>query len=490
MPSLVETACVDNMENAFYRIVEGIFENDVASIFVKTIFIWFICAFLCLLLSSYRESRVAAAMVRLTPNSLSAIGVLGTFTGILIGLLDFDVSNIDQSVADLLEGLKIAFATSIVGLGCAILFRLLVAIVPSRQQADGIGADDIYNVLAEIRDNALAAHEKSEEQLVALRKAIASEGDGSLLTQVQKMRSTFQDGQNELINEFKSFAEHMVENNQKAIIEALETVIRDFNDNLTEQFGENFKELNSAVAALVDWQENYKEHVTRYEERIEIVTASMETTETAMGQIAQHTEKVPEALAPLGPVLSGLEGQLTTLDSHLQGLAELRERAVEAFPVIEENLQVITSQFSESATENVAAMRESIETGKASYEVLRQSHSEFVDQSSDTQENFAKELEKTMSRLTEQAINEFQKHEDLISQASEKAQTSINESWVKSTEKLNDNFESFDKAMQDELTRAIELLGQNLASVSEKLVDDYTPLTQRLQKLVANGGNV
>lgn len=477
-------------ENPLNRIISGIWENDIASLFVTILLAWLVFALISLLWSSFQNSPRASAIVRLTPNSLSAVGVLGTFAGILIGLLDFDVSDIDQSVADLLEGLKIAFATSIVGLGCAIIFRLLVALLPTRQQVVDIGADDIHNVLAEIRDNSLAAQEKSEEQLVALRKAISSEGDSSLLTQVQKMRTTLQDGQSELITEFKNFAEHMVENNQRAIIEALKTVIRDFNDNLTEQFGENFKELNSAVAALVEWQENYKEHVTKFEERIAVVTASVEASEVAMAQIKEHTEKVPEALSPLRPVLEGLEGQLATLEGHLEALAGLRDSAIEAFPLIEANLQTVTTQFSESATENVTAMRESIDAGKASYELLRQSHSELLDQSSDTQQSFASELEKTMSRLTEQAVNEFQKHEDLISQASEKAQTSINDSWAQSTEKLNENFENFDKAMQDELTRAIELLGQNLASVSEKLVDDYTPLTQKLQKLVANGGSV
>ena len=79
------------------------------------------------------------------------------------------------------------------------------------------------------------------------------------MTQVQKLRTTVDDGQKELIKEFKDFAEHMVENNQKAIIEALENVIKDFNEKLTEQFGENFKQLNEAVEKLVDWQDRYKE---------------------------------------------------------------------------------------------------------------------------------------------------------------------------------------------------------------------------------------
>ena len=39
------------------------------------------------------------------------------------------------------------------------------------------------------------------------------------------------------------------------LIEALKEVIRDFNKNLNEQFGENFKQLNEAVERTVVWQE-------------------------------------------------------------------------------------------------------------------------------------------------------------------------------------------------------------------------------------------
>jgi len=39
----------------------------------------------------------------------------------------------------------------------------------------------------------------------------------------------------------------MAENNSKALIEALQEVIRDFNAKINEQFGENFKQLNEAV---------------------------------------------------------------------------------------------------------------------------------------------------------------------------------------------------------------------------------------------------
>ena len=210
------------------------------------------------------------------------------------------------------------------------------------------------------------------------------------------MRASVQDGQSELITEFKNFAEHMVENNQKAIIEALEGVIRDFNNNLTEQFGENFKELNVAVKALVDWQENYRHHVEQLEARIELAVASTEASGKALSDIREHTEEIPKALAPLEPVLIGLNAQVKVLDKQLEAISQLRDKAIEAFPIVEENLQTITTQFAASAKENVEAMREGVEGTKTAHETLRKSHAEFLDQTSDAQVTFSTELEKTM----------------------------------------------------------------------------------------------
>ena len=68
-----------------------------------------------------------------------SLGILGTFTGILIGLLNFNVDEIDKSVPDLLEGLKIAFATSIVGISAAIIFRGCRAFSPTQASTDVLG---------------------------------------------------------------------------------------------------------------------------------------------------------------------------------------------------------------------------------------------------------------------------------------------------------------------------------------------------------------
>lgn len=54
------------------------------------------------------------------------IGMFGTFLGIFLGLMDFDTVNIENSLPVLLDGLKIAFLTSIAGLVFSII-RILLA---------------------------------------------------------------------------------------------------------------------------------------------------------------------------------------------------------------------------------------------------------------------------------------------------------------------------------------------------------------------------
>ena len=144
----------------------------------------------------------------------------------------------------------------------------------------------------------------------------------------------------------------MVENNQKALIEALESVIRDFNQKLTEQFGENFKQLNEAVAALVGWQDRYKDHVETMEARLGTAVEAIEATKVSLEAVREHTAAIPDAVKQLEPALSGMTIQTQSLAGHLDAVADLRAKAVEALPVIEANLKMdfVVNQTNDATT--------------------------------------------------------------------------------------------------------------------------------------------
>ncbi|WP_121628756.1 hypothetical protein [Poseidonibacter antarcticus] len=62
-------------------------------------------------------------------------------------------------------------------------------------------------------------------------------------------------------------------------MQALEIVVTEFNHNLTEQFGDNFKQLNEAVKNMILWQEGYKTHISRSEKNLENILSQLEKVE-------------------------------------------------------------------------------------------------------------------------------------------------------------------------------------------------------------------
>lgn len=81
------------------------------------------------------------------PSLISTLGVIGTFAGITVGLINFDTGDLDKSIPLLLEGLKTAFFTSLAGMiGSLILTRQVSAVF---DQKDG-GISDINMAAGEI----------------------------------------------------------------------------------------------------------------------------------------------------------------------------------------------------------------------------------------------------------------------------------------------------------------------------------------------------
>jgi intein/homing endonuclease len=65
--------------------------------------------------------------------------------------------------------------------------------------------------------------------------------------------------------------------NRLETLEALEIVVKEFNTNLIEQFGDNFKELNESVKNMITWQDNYKSMIKSHEDGIIKILSEIKT---------------------------------------------------------------------------------------------------------------------------------------------------------------------------------------------------------------------
>ncbi len=73
------------------------------------------------------DTYIHRSLLDLIPDFLASLGILGTFIGLVIGLRGFDPSGYEQmadSVAPLIDGIKVAFVTSIYGLALSLPFSL------------------------------------------------------------------------------------------------------------------------------------------------------------------------------------------------------------------------------------------------------------------------------------------------------------------------------------------------------------------------------
>lgn len=324
------------------------------------------------------------AFTHYAPTLMTTLGILGTFTGIVVGLLNFDVENIDGSIEALLAGMKTAFLTSLVGMFFGLVYKVLATmgwISPRAKEAideDAIGVAELYQVMTEQRDG-----------VVALREAIGSGDESSLTGQMKLLRSDVGDHFKQSRQEFAAFQENLWVKLQdfadmlsksatEQVIEALNQVIADFNQNLTEQFGENFQQLNESVEKLVDWQERYKEQLGQMMEQYALGVSAIGDTETAVTAISTDTQKIPESLAALRDVLEVNQHQITELNRHLEAFAGVRDRAVEAVPQIREQIDTTLKGVNEASEHISSGMKDA---GDKLQGAIVQGAQEFVDNS-------------------------------------------------------------------------------------------------------------
>lgn len=181
------------------------FSIEQASILASQI-TWFVGGLIVLFfILAVINSKLGKAneFVSYAPNLFTSLGIFGTFAGIVVGLMAFDANDIDGSVQGLLNGLKTAFITSIIGIFTSILYKLLHStrlIRPSRA-ADVISSASPEDILAAINNQ--------KTSLELLIKSIGGEGDGSIISQMKLLRADLNDNQKQSLNYHKQSSEDL-----------------------------------------------------------------------------------------------------------------------------------------------------------------------------------------------------------------------------------------------------------------------------------------
>lgn len=382
--------------------------------------------FMAVILSStlyllvFRYDRFAAVH---GPEILTTMGIFGCFVGIAIALLNFDPKDVTNSVPELLNGVKTAFWASVCGVAGALAIKL-------RQR---FGAEPVQRS-DEPRNASL---DDVVSSLSLLRKTIAGENDSSLISQMKLMRQEQNDHAISLRKSLDDFADKVSELGSKALIEALESVIRDFNTQLNEQFGENFKQLNIAVEKLVVWQQQYKDELNKLQVIQRDGAISLKVSADSFRAVVEKATSYTESANRLQELLTAFNSQYSLMAESQESLAKVLVDMKSVEPSFTAKLEDLTQTFKTSTVSLADETKKQIQA-------------------------FGEMLNKTVPEI----------------------QNKVNEQIASTNDQLKKNFDTLDKNLEAELEKALVGLGQQLASLSEKFVQDYAPLTERLREVV------
>lgn len=372
------------------------------------------------------------------PSIFTTAGIFFTFLGIAEGLYKFDPQKIDASIPTLLDGLKTAFIASVVGVAAALSLKLRYAIFGVRRSMSDVAAggatiDDLYS------------------QLTAVQHSLVGSDESTLISQLKLTRQDTNDRLDALSRSQTEFMHKLAESNSKALINALQEVIRDFNTKITEQFGDNFKQLNEAVGAMLKWQDQYRTQIEDMIGQQARAARNMEVAASRYETLVANAENFSSVAQGLGQLLSGLEKQRTQIMNSVEQLAKLIEGTTEGLPTIEKKVMQLTEQVTFGVKQN--------------------------------QDEMTKVLRDTSAAL-QSSVADIR---SLLLEATQSANTQISDHMRALADKTSEQFAKLDAALETELSKSISSLARQLTALSRQFVEDYSPLTERLRAMVQLG---
>ncbi len=360
----------------------------------------------------------------LGPTLLTTLGIFFCFAGIAWGLLDFDPNNVKAGVPHLLQGIRTSFWASVAGIGFALTIKAR-HIVFGDPASVGDGEDGGATV------------DDLADQLLRLNKSVSAGDESGLIGQLSRLREDNNQRLDNLSASFEKYAQKVAESNSKALIQALQEVIKDFNAKINEQFGENFKQLNAAVGKLLTWQVRYEAQLNALIEQETATRKNMTEASLRYADLVNKSTVFNGVAQSLAGILTGLETQRTHLESSMAAFAGLVDKAATGLPQIEQKIVQMTEQIEQGVRSNQEQMSEAM---------------------------------KVSSHILTSTLKSAGDH--------------LNDHVRQATEDSRKHIMMLDKALEEELRRSIESLGRQLTALSQKFVQDYTPLTAQLQRML------
>ncbi|ENK2326185.1 hypothetical protein AB3A96_002227 [Vibrio vulnificus] len=482
---------------------------------------------------------IDSSRYKLIPALLTSIGITGTFLGITLGLSEFTMAGDSKallaSAAELLEGMKTAFYTSLAGLGTSALFMVWMKIsssVLAKAQKELIStlssqyfeASPIYYLknmsnegqkeVLEAQLRSASAMELMGEKMEATSQSLAQLGTSFNGEVIAKQISTalaesIETSMTPMLGEIKqelSALKDIKEQSQKELVELL---IQEMKSELIAPVAEELSKTSAAVTSSNEITSQLNSNIER------VVTSTSETVDTinefqkeTMLKLQSFAESLKGILASFkedtqGAMTSIASEVNTMLNNASQGMDSQRvafeqsaNKAASAFEGMKNSLEAALDErqsaekdLFENVTGRINDLLSDIsssfesqtsvlaQTGETASQMMTQAQKDFemsVQQRREEESKMFVEVESRLSNLVENAAKGIENQQSAFEQSADKASSAF-EGMKNSLEAALDERQSAEKVLFENVTGRINGL---LSEISTSFDNQTSVLAQ------------
>lgn len=268
---------------------------------------------------------------------MTGLGILGTFIGLSLGLQSFNTgttAEITNSIEPLMEGIKVAFHTSIYGM----VFSLIFNYVYKRRLDDAENA--VRDFLSAYRkyvmpDTATDGFNRLMELQRQQTDAIVGISD-TLANQLAKgLKELLEPEFDRFDRTIESFATMATRNQMKQLARVVDAFLEEMNRSL----GDTFTKLSEKVDSTMVMQEANERQMQEFYEKSIGTAGNMST-------VAAQTKEVANSMKQYAENVAALERDIRDTLGKLQQLIEAIPVEVnDTFNIINDNLQIVETHF-------------------------------------------------------------------------------------------------------------------------------------------------
>lgn len=415
---------------------------------------------------------------KVAPALMVSVGILGTFIGISIVLFNVSPSaNSSPDTVNLLNGMKLAFVTSCIGLAASIGYRIIW--YKPEDKGPTTGEKDIVLELVKLRES---FSKENSNNLMYLQNIlqINTEGFKQLDGLSETIKTALIDNLKHLIAEIQAV---MRDELAKSLRELLETI----NETINNTLGEKLDEFNASVDQMRNWQLENREQLER-------VTEAFMTISTGIQQIRKDCETIPQTMNELRSLGILIREEMEDLENRLQAFAGMKDKAEQAFSVIDEKLENMMAAIEEKLAVAITAIEKNLESVMTSLQSSAEGFQNLDDTIKDIHSKAVTQIESMHEKSEELIDRHAVRIESIITQSTERVSNleTVIEKTIENTSKQIELSHERGQERTDAYVMEMNKSMSNMRSEMEKSLHDFTDKLESEMRNVAKkwGGNL